>query len=54
MHAQNYKIIAATIAQIPDHKVRIYVAELFCASLLADNPRFNRFLFLEACGALTT
>lgn len=51
---QNYTAIASVLAdsieQISEPDVIALVAENFADMLRADNPRFNRELFLEAAG----
>ena len=59
MTRKDYVAIAAGIAAakakyakdcVPEHAALYVAAQMLAATLAADNPRFDRAKFLQACG----
>lgn len=49
MTRKHFKMIAATVANISNEKIRKQVAEQFAQELKAYNINFKKDRFLEAC-----
>lgn len=51
MTRKHYEAIAKAISQGTDP---VTLVDILCDIFEADNPRFDRFRFLEACGLYTS